>query len=180
MPTKKIMLFWKEHKDDTGYMHCGRSRYVNVINEDRASITTKVAVKQLRYIPITPRLKWLFLCEETVQQMRWHKERIRDSEDTKIMSHPTDAEAWYALDRFDPEFTRDHRSVYLSLSTYDFQPYNSNSTEYSYWIVFVMPYNLPTNKCLKEGFIFLTLVIHPQQPSARSTPFYPRSEQGRG
>jgi hypothetical protein len=62
-------LFWKEHKDDTKCMHCGRSKYVMVIREDGASVTTKVVVKYLRYIPITPRLIWLFLCEETTQQM---------------------------------------------------------------------------------------------------------------
>jgi hypothetical protein len=42
---KNCMLFWKEHKDDTECMHCGRSRYVKVINEDGASVTTKVVVK---------------------------------------------------------------------------------------------------------------------------------------
>jgi hypothetical protein len=42
---RNYMLFWKEHKDDIEYMHCGRSRYVKVVNEDGASITTKVAVK---------------------------------------------------------------------------------------------------------------------------------------
>jgi hypothetical protein len=62
---KNCMLFWKEHKDDTQCMHCGRSRYTKVINEDEVPVTTKVVVKQLRYIPITPRLKWLFLSEET-------------------------------------------------------------------------------------------------------------------
>jgi hypothetical protein len=77
---------------------------VKVINEDGASGTTKVAVKQLCYIPIMPRLKRLFLCEEIAQQMRWHNEGIRASEDVDIMSHPTDAEAWHALDHFDPEF----------------------------------------------------------------------------
>jgi hypothetical protein len=65
---------------------------VKVINEDGASITTKVAVKQLCYIPITPRLKRLFLCEETAQQMRWHNEGLHDSEDVDIMSHPVDVE----------------------------------------------------------------------------------------
>jgi hypothetical protein len=54
---------------------------VKVINKDEASVTTKVVVKQLRYIPIMPRLKQLFLCEETTQQIRWHKKGIRDSED---------------------------------------------------------------------------------------------------
>jgi hypothetical protein len=101
---KNCMLFWKKHKDDTECMHCSRSRYMKVINKDGASITTNVVVKQLCYIPIMPRLKRVFLCKETVQQMRWHKEGICDSEDTDIMSHPTDAEAWHALDHFDPEF----------------------------------------------------------------------------
>jgi hypothetical protein len=66
-------------------MHFGRSRYVKVINEDITSITTEVAVKELHYIPITSRLKQLFLCEETVQQMRWHKEGIHD--DVGRVSH---------------------------------------------------------------------------------------------
>jgi hypothetical protein len=61
------MLFWKEHKDDIECMHCGWSRYMMVINEDGASVTTKVAIKQVRYIPIMRRLKWLFMCEEMVQ-----------------------------------------------------------------------------------------------------------------
>jgi hypothetical protein len=156
---KNCMLFWKEHKDNTECMHCDRYRYVKMINEDGAPITTKVVVKQLYYIPITLRLKLLFLCEETTQQMMWHKEGICDSEDTDIMSHPVNAEAWHALDRFDPKFARDSRSVRLGLSTDSFQPYGSDSTVYSCWPIFVMPYNLPPNKYLKEGFIFLALLI---------------------
>jgi hypothetical protein len=112
-------------------MHCGRSRYVKVKNEDGISVTTKVAAKQLYYIPITLRLKWLFLSKEIVKQMRWHKKGKRDSEDVDIMLHPTDGEAWLALDRFDPEFARDPRSVHLDLSTDGFQPYNTDSTLYS-------------------------------------------------
>jgi hypothetical protein len=74
-------------------MHCGRSRYMKVINKDGASVTTKVVVKQLHYMPITPRLKWLYLSKETAKQMKWHKEGKRDSEDPDIMSHPADSEA---------------------------------------------------------------------------------------
>jgi hypothetical protein len=62
-------------------MYCDRSRYVKVINEDGASVTTKVTVKQFCYIPITTSLKWLFLYEETTKQMRCHKKEIHDSED---------------------------------------------------------------------------------------------------
>jgi hypothetical protein len=48
MPAKKnCMLFWKEHKDDTECMHCSRSKYVKVINEDGASINTKAVVTYL-------------------------------------------------------------------------------------------------------------------------------------
>jgi hypothetical protein len=53
---KNCVLFWKEHKDDTESMHCGRFRYVKVVNEDGSSITPKVVVKQLHYMPVTPRL----------------------------------------------------------------------------------------------------------------------------
>jgi hypothetical protein len=64
---KNCMLFWKKHKDDTEYMHCSRSRYVKVVNKDGAFVTTKVAVKQLCYMPFTPRLKQLYLSEETMK-----------------------------------------------------------------------------------------------------------------
>jgi hypothetical protein len=37
------------------------------VNEDGASVSTTVAVKLLRYMPITPRLKRLYLSEETVK-----------------------------------------------------------------------------------------------------------------
>jgi hypothetical protein len=156
---KNCMLFCKEHKDDIECMHCGRSRYVKVINKNGVSVTTKVVIKQLHYIPITLRLKRLFLSEETVKQMRWHKEGKRDSDDSDIMSHPTDGEAWQALDRFDPEFARDPRSVRLGLSMDGFQPHNTDSSTYSCWPVFVVPYNLPPNISLKQGFIFLALII---------------------
>jgi hypothetical protein len=82
-----------------------------MVNEDGASVTIKVMVKQLRYMPITPRLKRLYLSKEIAKQMRWHKEEKRDIEDPDIMSHPADIEAWEVLDHFDLEFSRDHRSV---------------------------------------------------------------------
>jgi hypothetical protein len=49
---RSCMLLWKEHNDDTECMHCGRSRYMKVVNEDGASVTTKVAMKQIHYMPI--------------------------------------------------------------------------------------------------------------------------------
>jgi hypothetical protein len=101
-------------------MYCDRSRYVKVVNKDGVSVTTIVETKQLCYMPITPRLKQLFLSEETSKQIRWHKEGKHDSEDSDIMLHPMDGEAWQTLDCFDPEFVRDSMSVHLGLSTNGF------------------------------------------------------------
>jgi hypothetical protein len=104
--------------------------------------------------------------------MRWHHEGKRESEDPDIMSHPADSEAWQTLDHFDPEFVRDSRSVRLGLSTDGFQSHSTDSHPYSCWPVFVIPYNLPPNKCLKERFIFLTLVISgPKEPKKQMNIF---------
>jgi hypothetical protein len=40
-----------------------------------------------------------------------------------------------------------------------FQPHNIDSSPYSCWLVFIMPYNLLPNKYLKQGFIFLAFII---------------------
>jgi hypothetical protein len=91
--------------------------------------------------------------------MRWHNERERDSEDFDIMLHTVYGETWQTLDCFDLELAWDPRSVHLGLSMDSFQPHNTDSSPYSCWPVFIMLYNLPLDKCLKQGFIFLALVI---------------------
>jgi hypothetical protein len=40
---------------------------MKVVNEDGASVSPKVAVKQLRYMLITPRLKRLYLSKEIMK-----------------------------------------------------------------------------------------------------------------
>jgi hypothetical protein len=76
------------------------------------------------------RLKRLFLSKETTKQMRWHNEGQCEIEDPDIMSHLADSEAWQALDRFDPKFIGDPRSVHLGLSMDGFQPHNIDSHLY--------------------------------------------------
>jgi hypothetical protein len=51
------------------------------------------------------------------EEMKWHHEGKRESDDPDIMPHHADSEAWQTLDRFDPKFARDPRSVCLGLST---------------------------------------------------------------
>jgi hypothetical protein len=64
------MLFYKEHKDEMKCLKCGKSRFIEVINEDSEKVTTKVAHKQLHYMPLTPRIKWLFLSKKIARHMR--------------------------------------------------------------------------------------------------------------
>jgi hypothetical protein len=51
------MIFWKEHEDEKQCLKYGKPRYVEAVNDDGETVTTKVAHKQVRYMLITPRLK---------------------------------------------------------------------------------------------------------------------------
>jgi hypothetical protein len=53
---------------------------------------TKIAYKQLCYMPLTPHLKRLFILKKTAMHMRWHKEG--EHENNNVMVHPSDGEAW--------------------------------------------------------------------------------------
>ena len=89
--------------------------------------------------------------------MRWHKEGVRDNDD--LIVHPSDGDAWKALDTFDPEFAADPRNVRIGLATDGFTPFGQMASSYSCWPVFVIPYNLPPSLCMKYEFIFLCLII---------------------
>jgi hypothetical protein len=53
----RCMLFWKKHKDEKQCLKCGKPRYVEDVNDDGEMVTIEVAQKQVRYMPIAPRLK---------------------------------------------------------------------------------------------------------------------------
>ncbi|WVZ93738.1 hypothetical protein U9M48_039695 [Paspalum notatum var. saurae] len=125
------MLFWREDDKLSTCRHCGKSRYIQVKNEAGDNVDTTVLAKQLRYMPIIPRLKRLFLSMKIAKSMRWHKERKRGSQSEDVMVHPADGDAWKALDEFDPEFARDPRSVRLGLATDGFTPFSTSASPYS-------------------------------------------------
>jgi hypothetical protein len=94
------------------------------------------------------------------------------------MVHPSDSEAWKALDDFDPDFARDAWNVRIGFSTdgftpynmsassysigfstYGFTPYNMSASSYSCWPIFAIPYNLPPALCMKYEYMFLCLII---------------------
>jgi hypothetical protein len=123
------MLFYKEHKNETKYLKCGKSRFVEVVNKDVEKVTTKIAHKQLRYMPLVPQMKRLFLSKKTARHMRWHKEGVREND--QVMMHPSDSEAWKVVNDFDADFTMDARNVRTGLATYGFSPYNMSVVSYS-------------------------------------------------
>jgi hypothetical protein len=125
-------------------LRCGKSQFIDVINADGEEVMMEIAYKQLRYMPLTPQLKRLF---KTTMHMRWHKEGER--ENNNVMVHPSDGEAWKALDNIDPDFARDARNVRIGLATYGFIPFTENATSYSCWPVFAIPYNLPVALCME-------------------------------
>jgi hypothetical protein len=70
------MIFYKEHRDETKCLKCGKSGFVEIINKDGENVMTKTAHKQVRYMPLTPRMKRLFISKKTARHMRWHKEGV--------------------------------------------------------------------------------------------------------
>jgi hypothetical protein len=151
------MIFYKGHKNETNCLKCGKPRFVEVINEDGEKVTTKTTHKQLCYMPLTPQMKRLFISKKIARHMRWHKEGVR--ENNPVMVHPSDSEAWKALDDFDPDFAMDARNVRIGLATDGFSLYNTSASSYSCWLVFAIPYNLLPTLCMNYEYMFLCLII---------------------
>jgi hypothetical protein len=61
--------------------------------------------------------------------MRWHKEGVREND--QVMVHPSDSEAWKALDDFDVDFAWDARNAHIGLATDGFTSYNMSAALYS-------------------------------------------------
>jgi hypothetical protein len=138
-------------------LKCAKSRFIEVIDDDGEEVMMEIAYKQLRYMPLTPRLKQLFIMKKTTLHMRWHKEGER--ENNNVMVHPSDSEACKALENFDLDFARDAINVHIRLATDGFTPFTESATSYSCWVVFAIPYNLPPALCMKYEYMFLCLII---------------------
>jgi hypothetical protein len=62
----------------------------------------------------------MFLLRNTIMHMRWHKD-CTDIQDG-LMVHPSDGDAWKALDNFDPEYTSNGRNIRIGLANDGFVP----------------------------------------------------------
>jgi hypothetical protein len=91
-------------------------RFVEVENDNGLTVTTEITRKHLRYMPLIPRLKRLFISKYIARHMRWHKEGVFENSD--VMAHPADTDAWKALDAFDSNFADEVRNVCFGLATF--------------------------------------------------------------
>ncbi|KAH7862298.1 hypothetical protein Vadar_002621 [Vaccinium darrowii] len=144
-------LFWKENANLENCPACNESRYK--VNDGTGQ---KIPHKILRYFPLTSRLQRQYFCKKTAPDMTRHKDkRVDDGE----LRHPADGQEWKEFDERFPDFAADARNVRLGMATDGFNPFGNMSQSYSMWPVFMVPYNLPPWKCMKEPFCFMSLFI---------------------
>ncbi|XP_057779781.1 uncharacterized protein LOC130998378 [Salvia miltiorrhiza] len=171
LPVEKIdccrnncMLFWGEDSEDIECKHCNEPRYQQSDTSSASSSRTLVVVKKMFYFPLTPRLQRLYASKATAADMRWHASSVDDG----IMRHPADSPAWKHLSQKFPSFAEESRNVRLGLSTDGFQPFGQSGQQYSSWPVIVTPYNLPPWMCMKEQYMFLTVLVPgPRNPKEK-------------
>jgi len=114
---------------------CGASH----VDDGHDNTRRRVPVKILRYFPLTPRLRRLYMSESTSSEMHWHEEgRIDDGK----LRHPADSKAWKHVDNTFPRF-KEARNVGLGLASNGFNPSGMQNVTYSCWPVILIPYNLP-------------------------------------
>ncbi|XP_020081003.1 uncharacterized protein LOC109704650 isoform X2 [Ananas comosus] len=153
------MLYWGETMDQEYCNVCGSSRWTMNKDDDDGSDDLrrkKKPAKILRYFPLIPRLKRIYMSSKVASLMRWHDEgRIKDG----ILRHPADGLAWKSFDDHYLDFSSDPRSVRLGLASDGFNPFRTMSTTYSTWPVILIPYNLPPWLCMKQSSLILSMVI---------------------
>ncbi|GMJ02948.1 hypothetical protein HRI_003964000 [Hibiscus trionum] len=115
------------------------------------------------YFPLTPRLQRLYASKVIAKHMRWHVEHQID--EVGLMCHPSDSLVWKHFDQEHPTFSYETRNVRLGLCTNGFQPFGQSGQQYSLWPVIVTPYNLSPSMCMKDEFMFLTIIVSgPRNP----------------
>ncbi|XP_021840141.2 uncharacterized protein [Spinacia oleracea] len=160
------MLYWGEFLEKDKCHVCGTSRWAKTkgkggITSDQGTNTYKkgVPAKVMRYFPLIPRLKRIYMSPETVEDMRWHDTERLGEDDKKILRHPSDALTWKEFDERHRDFALDPRTVRLGLLSDGLNPYRLMNTTYSTWPVMLIPYNLPPWLCMKPSSFILSKLI---------------------
>ncbi|XP_028101631.1 uncharacterized protein LOC114300952 [Camellia sinensis] len=145
------VLFWKENATLDKCPTCKTSRYK--ISHGRGK---KIPHKVLRYFPLTPRLKRLYMSRKRAEDMIWYKDKRVDDE---ILRHPADSDEWKEFDAQHPEFSLEPRNVRLGFAVDGFNPFGNMKNSYRLWPVILIPYNLPPWLVMKDPFCLMSLLI---------------------
>ncbi|XP_039146743.1 uncharacterized protein LOC120283984 [Dioscorea cayenensis subsp. rotundata] len=149
------MLFWKSDEHEKFCKFCKLPRYKQREETLNNPMHKRVAYAILRYLPLTPRLQRLYASKVTAPHMTWHATHETNQ---GVMCHPSDAEAWKHFDRTHPSFASEPRNIRLGLCADGFSPHSQYGQAYSCWPVITTPYNLPPGMCMKNPYMFLSLI----------------------
>ncbi|KAL3379999.1 hypothetical protein AABB24_000568 [Solanum stoloniferum] len=160
LPVEKIdccesgcMFYWGDDEHLTYCTFCGHERYKRRVSSRKRKL---VPYKKMYYFPLIPRLQRLYASPATAADMRWHHEHTKED---GVIRHPSDSEAWKHFNESHHFFVVEPRNVRLRLCTEGFQTFSQFGSKYSSWPVIVTPYNLPPGMCMKEAYMFLTIIL---------------------
>lgn len=97
----------------------------------------------------------MYASQATAKHMTWHA-----THETKngVLCYPSNAEAWKHFDKTYPSFAEESRNVRLGLCADGLSPHGQYGKTFSCWPVIVIPYNLPSGMCIKNPYMFLSLI----------------------
>jgi hypothetical protein len=93
---KGYVLFRKEYMDAKYCPECKLSRFMEVDSGDGQKRQLDILVTILRHLPFILRIQHIYMTEESVKQMTWHKKGKQSNPDNMV--HASDGEAWTHFD----------------------------------------------------------------------------------
>ncbi|KAM3232198.1 hypothetical protein P3L10_017557 [Capsicum annuum] len=148
------MLYWGDYDEHlTSCKFCSKPRYKHCVGSRKRKL---VPYKRMYYFSLIPRLQRLYASHATAADMRWHHEHKKED---SVRRHLSDSEAWKNFNESYLFFAAEPRNVRLGLCTDGFQPFSQSGRKYSSWPVIVTPCNLPPRMCMKEAYMFLTIIV---------------------
>ncbi|KAF3626734.1 putative cysteine-rich repeat secretory protein 55-like [Capsicum annuum] len=138
---------WNDHKNDESCHVYGASQFIKPPEVDCEIFEPFknphcVPGKVLRYFPLVPKLKRLFMCSNTIDSLRRHvEERSKDEK----LRHPADGKERKYFDSLYLDFALYSRNLKLGLSTDEFNPFRTMSISHSTWKVMMKGTDVPNN-----------------------------------
>ena len=109
------------------------------------------------YLPVTDRLRRIFLNPKEAALMTWWQDERKVAND--MIAHSTDCSQWKDFNKNNKEFSEDPRNVRFALSTDGMNPFNERMSDHNTWPVILTMYNIPMWLCQKRKYLLLTILI---------------------